>query len=124
MTKEYRMTVIAVHPLQKPEVIEIDNTLESLQEFVGGTIDFIYPFADEVGLVVNDEGKILGLPLNRALRSDGKIYDIIAGSFLVVALKGENEGSLSQAQQDKYLKFFETPEMFVKINGKLLVLPC
>ena len=33
---------------------------------------------------MNEEGKLDGLPLNRALRDDnGEIYDVVAGSFLV-----------------------------------------
>lgn len=39
-----------------------------MQEIVGGTIQVLYPFAEPVALVCNDEGKLLGLPLNRALR--------------------------------------------------------
>ena len=36
------------------------------------------------GIVCNEEGKLEGLPLNRALRDeDGDIYDVVAGSFLV-----------------------------------------
>ena len=37
-----------------------------------------------MALICNEEGKFLGLPLNRALRDDtGEIYDIIAGNFLI-----------------------------------------
>ena len=46
-----------------------------------------YPFADPVGLVLNDEGKLIGLDLNRSLRDEhGEIYDIVASTFLVVGL--------------------------------------
>ena len=45
------------------------------------------PSADPVGLVCNDEGKLIGLELNRGLRDEhGEIYDIMAGTFLVVGL--------------------------------------
>ena len=125
MANEEKITVVAVHPQQRPEVIEIEDTLERLQKFVGGYIQVVYPFEDNVGLVCNDDGKFDGSPLNRALRDDnGKIYDIIAGSFLIVGLTEDSFGSLTQAQQEKFVAFFETPEMFLKVAGRLVVLPC
>ena len=55
-----------------------------------------YPFSDPVALVCNDEGKLIGLDLNRGLRDEtGEIYDIMAGTFLVVGLDGEDFASLS-----------------------------
>ena len=59
----------------------------------------VYPFEDPVGLIVNEEGKINGLPLNRALRDeDNEIYDVIAGSFLVTGLTEDSFGSLTPEQ--------------------------
>ena len=40
---------------------EIDPDLHSLQAEVGGDIAATYPFSDPVGLVCNDEGKLIGL---------------------------------------------------------------
>ena len=55
---------------------EIAPGLHSLQAEVGGDIATAYPFSDPVGLVCNDEGKLIGLELNRGLRDEhGKIYD-------------------------------------------------
>ena len=45
---------------------EIDSDLESLQHEVGGYIEAMYPDEDPVALVCNEEGKLEGLPLNRA----------------------------------------------------------
>lgn len=46
-----------------------------------------YPFEDPVAIVYNDDGKLMGLPLNRALRDEsGEAYDVVAGTFLVVGL--------------------------------------
>lgn len=63
---------------------DIDGSLKSMQEAVGGTIQALYPFEEPVALICNDEGKLLGLPLNRALRDEeGRIYDIIRDIFPV-----------------------------------------
>ena len=74
--------------------------------------------------VLNEEGKLNGLPLNRALRDeDNDIYDIVAGTFLVVGL-GESEfASLTPALMEKYEKLFHSPEAFLNLNGHLTVIP-
>lgn len=74
--------------------------------------------------VWNEEGKLNGLPLNRALRDeDNDIYDIVAGTFLVVGL-GESEfASLTPALMEKYEKLFHSPEAFLNLNGHLTVIP-
>ena len=46
----------------------IRDSLKALQQAVGGSIGASYPFADDpVAVVYNDDGKLMGLPLNRAL---------------------------------------------------------
>ena len=73
-----KMTVLVVEPRKEPYVKEIDPGLHSLQAEVGGDIGATYPFSDPVALVCNDEGKLIGLDLNRGLRDEtGEIYDII-----------------------------------------------
>ena len=121
------MQILVIKPGQKPEVQEIDGTLESMQEIVGGLIQAIYPYEQPVALVANDEGKALGLPLNRSLRDeDGVLYDIICGTFFIVgAPVGSGRfQSLTDVQIQYFVNLFATPEMFLTINGHLLVLPC
>ena len=78
------MTVLAVLPGKAPERMELDGSLESMQEFVGGTIQALYPFSDPVAIVCNDDGKLIGLEHNRALRDDdGNVYDILCGPFFI-----------------------------------------
>ena len=64
--KEEKIKVLALLPMELPKEIELDNTLEAMQEFVGGLIECITlsDTGSEVTLVCNDEGKLLGLPLN------------------------------------------------------------
>ena len=82
------MKVLVVRPMELPAVQEIDHTLSAMQELVGGTIQAVYPFDDPVALIANDEGKLLGLPWNRALTDDhGVPYDMSAAHFLLPVLK-------------------------------------
>ena len=79
---ENTLSVLKIAPGQYPQQVEIDNDLKALQQAVGGSIGASYPFEDPVAIVYNDDGKLMGLPLNRALwDEDGLMYDVIAGPF-------------------------------------------
>lgn len=81
------MKVLRVEQYKPPFVKEIDPGLKSLQQEVGGWIQAVYPFEDDVALICNEEGKINGLELNRALRDEnGEVLDAIAGPFLIVGI--------------------------------------
>ncbi len=121
------MRILVIKPGQRPEAQEIDGTLESMQGIVGGLIQAVYPYEQPVALVANDEGKSLGLPLNRGLRDeDGELYDIICGTFFLCGAPANSESftSLTNEQAQYFSEMFATPEMFLTINDHLLVLPC
>ena len=112
------MTIVLVEPLRPPVVREIADSLAALQKAVGGLIQAVYPFEDdpELLLLCHEEGKLLGLPLNRALRDeDGRIYDVIAGTFFLCAAPADSESfqSLSPEQIRFRLDRFRHPEVFL-----------
>lgn len=118
------MTVLAVMPGKKPVKMELDGDLKSMQEFVGGSIQAIYPFDDPVAIICNEEGKLMGMEYNRSLRDEkGEIYDILCGPFFVCGLGEEDFDSLPEDLVDTYFRLFEHPELFVKIGGTLIVVP-
>jgi len=89
------ITILRIAPGEPPETATILNTLESLQAEVGGTIEAIYPYPEEACLICHGEAKLIGLPLNRALTNeDGRIYDIVAGTFLIAGLSEDDFASL------------------------------
>ena len=119
-----KMTVLVVEPMKEPYVKEIDPGLRSLQAEVGGDIGAAYPFRDPVALVCNDEGKLIGLDLNRGLRDEnGELYDIMAGTFLVVGLGEEDFASLSPELAQKYTEHFRQPEQFISLGGQIIAVP-
>ena len=119
-----KLRVIVCRPLEKAEVIEIDDDLDSLQEVVGGTIEEYMPFYDEhdprvddVAIVCDDEGKLKHSQLNRAIRdNDGNIQDVIAGSFFIcyAPIESEKFESLPKDLEDRFRKEFEYPEMILR----------
>ena len=123
-TAPEKLTVLVVEPMKEPYVKEIAPGLHALQAEVGGDIAASYPFDDPVGLVLNDEGKLIGLDLNRSLRDEhGEIYDIVAGTFLVVGLGEESFTSLPPELAQKYMEHFKQPEQFINLNGQIIALP-
>lgn len=118
------LDVLLVEPGKFPRKFQVGLELEDFQAVVGGDMEVTYPFEEEVAIILNAEGKINGLPLNRAMRSEnGELYDIYAGPFMVVGLTEDDFGSLTPKQMEKYEDFFHTPEMFVKMGKGLMVLP-
>ena len=118
------MTVLVVEPGKRPYTKKIQPGLKSLQREVGGYIEAIYPFPEPVAIVCRETGKLDGCPLNRALRDEaGAIYDVIAGTFLVVGLTEEDFGSLSPELLQAFSQRFQNPETFAMVNGELLVFP-
>ena len=120
------MQVIVVEPKKKPIVQDIDAGLESMQKIVGGPIEAVYPFDEPVVLICNEEGKLLDLPLNRALRDDeGNVYDIISGTFFLCAAPPDSDcfAGLTDQQVKTFMERFDMPEMFLNMDDGLFVLP-
>lgn len=103
------MTVLVVEVGRQPMVKEIDGSLRSMQEIVGGYIQPVYPWREEVALVCNEEGKINGMALNRPLLDDrGQLVDIIAGTFFICSAPIDSESfqSLTDEQVERYSRLF------------------
>lgn len=122
--KEGNIIAVVVEAGKAPEIREISDSLEGLQSLVGGYIQAVYPYEDPVAIICNEDGKLEGLPLNRALRDEhGEIYDVLAGTFAVVGLTEDSFGSLEGDLALKYAKLFAQPEQFVKLGDRIVAIP-
>jgi len=124
-SEEMYMKVLIVAPEKRPYAKDIDSDLQSMQEVVGGLIQAVYPFEEPVALICNEEGKLLNLPLNRALRESGSnhIYDVVVGTFFLCGApsNSENFESLTEEQIRRYSEVYAVPEVFCYSHGRLLV---
>lgn len=114
-----KINVLLIEPGKYPKQIEIEDTLEAMQETVGGYIEEYMPFDDEIAIVCNEEGKMNGAELNRAIYSDDKeILDIIAGKFFIAYAPIESESFLSMPKDlmKKYEDKFRYPERFYQTD--------
>ena len=123
--KEKQIKVLKVAPLEKPEICYLKNKLSSLQKAVSigadyiGLIEVIGLEDERACIICNEEGKLIGLPLNRWIG-----YDIIFGVFYVIG-QDENRNfiSLSEEQIAYYKKKFEYAEYFIpdEIGGVIVL---
>ena len=109
--KEKQICALMVEPMTSPKLVTLQNDLDSLQKAVSigapeqGLIEFVY-LEDNVSILCNEEGKLIGLEPNRRL---GK--DILCGVFYIVAEDEEgNLVSLSPEQVSKYSAMFWHPD--------------
>ena len=125
-TKEDSMLVLMIEPGKAPRRLELSHSLGAMQEAVGGLIQILYPFDEPVALVCNEEGKLLNLALNRALRDEeGRIYDIVSGTFFLCGAPADSHSlaSLTEEQICRYEQSFARPELFLNIGGHIICLP-
>ncbi len=122
--REEKIKVLLLEPDKVATVTEIGTSLEDMQKVVGGFIETAYFFDDPVVLVVNDEGKINGMPLNRGIYDKNrKLVDIIAGPAFLCGDTGESFTSLTDDQIQKYSQLLKYPERFFKVNDEIKGVP-
>lgn len=115
--KAKTIKALRVDPGKEPYVVELKTDLDSLQKAVSigaeyqGLIEFVW-LEDNVSLLLNEEGKLIGLEPNRRFYDD-----ILCGVFYVVAENDDGELiSLTSEQQEHYSKLFYTPDVIDKTS--------
>ena len=76
------MKAIKFVPGNNPQIVEIDNTLEALQEAVGGYIETVTIFSNAC-LICNEEGRL------RNLEPQEIFGETFFGTCLFVGVKGD-----------------------------------
>lgn len=118
------LEVLLVEPGQYAKMTTIEAGLSSMQKIVGGYIQAVNYFDEPVTLVCNEEGKINGMELNRAIKDEnGKMIDIVAGTFFICGVGDENFTSLPPEHRAKFEKMFKNPEAFLKMGKGVMAIP-
>lgn len=95
--------VVVKEPQKPAEVREIPNTLEAKQAIVGGWIQgiFVPPLGEEFMLLLNEEGKLIGLPPNLVVPGD-----ILVGSVFIEKVGDEGESvGLTDEEAERAIQF-------------------
>ena len=109
------MNVLVVEPGYFPYEKEVKNDVNDLQAIVGGYIQAIYPFKDNVTLVCNEDGIAQRLKFNRTVPE--RQYGGIFGTFFICGISGEHFTSLTPEQMKTYKTRFQKAEIVIAVNG-------
>ena len=97
--KENQILVIIKNPGQEPYVEPLfENTLEAFQKAVGGYIE-TSTFATDACLVMNEEGRLQGLPFNFAA-----LGHEFVGPVICVGVKSDEFASLKASSVPLYMQ--------------------
>lgn len=111
------MNVLVVEPGYLPyekEILDSADHLEQMQAIVGGLIEPIYPYHEEVAIVCNEEGLINGLPFNRSIPGG---YGGVFGTFFICGLGEEDFCSLPPELMERFKKEFRNSEILLGFDG-------
>ena len=111
------MNVLVVEPGYLPyekEILDSADHLEQMQAIVGGLIEPIYPYHEEVAIVCNEEGLINGLPFNRSVPGG---YGGVFGTFFICGLGEEDFCSLPPDLMERFKKEFRNSEILLGFDG-------
>lgn len=114
------LKVVLCKPNEEAVITKIDGSLEGMQKVVNGFIEMVW-LKDGVVAICNEEGKLNGLDLNRALfNEEHELVDIIAGTFFVVAAPDDSDSfaSLSDKQAEECLELFRYPQTFFNVTDE------
>ncbi len=106
----------------KPGVVkEIAEGLDAMQEVVGGNIEIVGGPIDGTDIILNDVGKLIGLPPNRVLLDkDGDVYDYIAGTFYLCGFDEEGASiSLTDSQIKELMHYYRNPQIITMGASRL-----
>lgn len=97
------MKVIVAEPKKEPYVKEIDGSLESMQEIVGGYITYYFPWGNRVVVVCDEDGELKSLPRNRFVG-----HELVLGTFFMCSLEYGEFVGLTDEEIERYMKIINS----------------
>jgi len=111
-----KIKVYIKEPGKKLRSTNIENTLENLQKWVGGYIE-TFNVVDDLTIICNEEGKILGLPYNFSMM--GQTF---VGTCIFCGIDGEEFSDVKvdyQVMKVVFPQLFELDEEQLYINKQI-----
>lgn len=94
MMEDNFMRVIRIDTAHRIYWDDLPNTLEALQQAVGGYIEVV-PLNEQLCVICNEEGKLLGLPPVAAMPA---WRDVLCGSLVIC--RTTPDGEFTNAEED------------------------
>lgn len=92
MPEKATMRVLLVEPGKLAKEAFIGTSLEDMQAVVEGDIEQFMPFEDEVAIICNEEGKMNGMQLNRAVYAEPEQTELSYGELVSQFRETERNG--------------------------------
>ena len=89
------MRVMSKEPGKGWKVAEIENTLEALQQGVGGKLEAV-TLASDACILCNEEDRLRGMPYNTTICGVSFV-----GPLLIAGIAGEDFAGLTEQQVDR-----------------------
>lgn len=110
-----KVNILFVEPDSLPIEMEINNDYRTIKGLIGGLIE-CPPIFSDVEIIIDEEGKLKQLPLNRILTNQGRIVDMLVGPIIIASYDEEGEmTSLSPELMNKYKEIFS--KTFIEIEA-------
>jgi hypothetical protein len=115
--KTDEVLIVVVEPKKLPYKKVIQNDLDSMKEIVGGWIEHISiasrPNGSRIGIILNEEGKLIGLPPNRIIEGRNGA-DVFVGTFFITAHNLEGDTiSLTEKEAEEYISRFSSTHIYI-----------
>lgn len=115
------MKVLLVKPLEHPQVVEIEHTLDAMYRILEcETITATYPWMEPLALVTDDEGMFSDKIPCRYIR---ELQQPIMGNFFLCSMGEEDFSDLPEDLIQKYRERFWRPELIFSLPHGLTVIP-
>lgn len=115
-----KIDILIVKPGEAPVPASVENTLEAVEEMLGGAVQIGCFLPQKVLLISRQNGE--GLRPNRLL--PGR-KNIINGDFLLCGIseRGSDFASLTSGQQKEFQDIFASPGEFMAVGGTVYADP-
>ena len=106
MGKEWiNMKILLIRDKENPVLRDVPHDLYMFQQLVGGKIEVVEPFSDNVILVCDESGRNNGKPVNRVIND----HMDICGDFFLCGHDGEGLSDIPMDMIEKYYSRFTLP---------------
>lgn len=114
-----KITVLAVRPDEAPEIMELEDSLRAMQDFVGGNIETVRPWGDDVIIVCDEEAVLKQMQPNKIImHPSGDVCCVICGSFFLCLAPRNSEVfmSLPRMMADRCIPLMVAPACSMEVD--------
>lgn len=115
-----KISVLAVRKNEAPEMIELEDDLYAMQDFVGGNIEAVRPWGDDV-ITCDEEALLKRLPPSRIIQHpSGDVCCVICGPFFLCLAPRNSEVfmSLPRMMADRCIPLMVVPVCGVEASDE------